>query len=120
MKGRHAPVRPDHLVGVEWLVAIAAEIERRAVRQHFNLDFADQRVNRFVIGAGLAAQLQEERPPGGEIGVSAFVERTVLVRYAAGNDPPETGERLKVQIVLQSPRRQIESEPGAGKRPDCR
>ena len=53
MKRRHAPVRPDDLVGVERLVAIAAEVERGAVRQHFNLDFADQRIDGFVVGAGL-------------------------------------------------------------------
>ncbi len=48
VKGSHAPVRPDDLVGGERLVAVAAEVERGAVRQHFNLDFADQRIDRFV------------------------------------------------------------------------
>ena len=70
-------MRPDHLVGVERLVAIATEVHRGAVRQHFNFDFADQRIDGFVIGAGLMGKLQEERPPGGEIGMGAFVERTV-------------------------------------------
>ena len=87
MKRDLAPVRPDHLVGVERLVAIATEVHRGAVGQHFNLDFADQRIDGFVIGARLPAELQEERPPGSEIGVGAFVEWTVLIRDAAGNDP---------------------------------
>ena len=86
-------MRPDDLVGVERLVAVTAEVHRGAVGQHFNFDFADQRIDGFVIGAGLMGKLQEERAPGGEIGMGAFVERTVLVRDAAGNDTPETGER---------------------------
>src|ERR1700722_14465789 len=98
MKRGHAPVWPNDLVSVERLVAIAAEVHRGAVRQHFNFDFADQRLARVVIDARRRAQLQEERSPGGEIGMGAFVERTVLVRNAAGNDPPETSEGLQVQI----------------------
>jgi hypothetical protein len=116
VKGRHAPVRPDDVVGVERLVAVAAEVERDAVRQHFNFDIADQRVDRFVIGSGLAVELQKECAPGGEISVGAFVERAFFVRDAAGNDPSEAGERLKVQIILQPPGRKVESEPGAGQR----
>jgi hypothetical protein len=41
MKGNFAPVRPDHLVGVERLVAIAAEHERSVVAQHLRFDLAD-------------------------------------------------------------------------------
>ena len=55
--------------------------------QHLRLDLADQSLNCALIDARRRAQLQKERPPGGEIGVGAFVERTVLIRDAAGTMP---------------------------------
>jgi hypothetical protein len=113
-------VRPDDLVGVEGLVAVATEVQRSAVRQHFNFDFARQRINRLVIGARLIGELQEQRPPGGEIGMGAFVERTFLVRDAARNDAPEAGEGLQVQVILDpSGRTQALRWPAPGSPADC-
>src|SRR5262249_22988793 len=76
------------------------------------------RINGFVVGVGLLGELQEESASGGEVGMGAFVERALLVRDAAGNKPPETGERLEVQVVLQPPGREVESGSRAGESAD--
>jgi len=49
--------------------------------------------------------------------MGALVERARFVRDAAGNKPPETGEGLEVQVVLQPPCCHVGPDPVACQRP---
>jgi hypothetical protein len=51
--------------------------------------------------------------------MGAFVERARLIRDAAGNNTPEAGEGLEVQIVLQPPRGHVQPDLASGQRPNA-
>src|SRR5579863_1485937 len=107
VRGNPAPMRRDHLIGVEGLVAIAAEDQRGIVAQHFELDLAHERVDGAPIPSRHLPQMHEERLGAGEVGMRAFVERARLVGQAPRNHAPKTGELPEVHEVLEPPHRQV-------------
>jgi hypothetical protein len=109
------PKRRDDLTGIERFVAAAAR--RRAVLQHLDLDLADERADRGVIGARHVPQMQKQGPRASKIGMGAFIEGTRLVGKATRHEASKTGEGLEAHVVLQSAQSGVALDLRIGKRP---